>query len=468
MPVYDTQKPRLGARKSAAPLRPAGSPVAENGGTPSPTPPGVNQPPAPDASPGGAIAPVSAAAPPSTPPPQPAPDAPPKISHVPPTQQPPAPGLQPIAPTSFQTPVLKQDAGAVPMSSQSIRPITTMDGGLAKQPDRRYDDIPMDTINPANDLRSKQIGPGRDDAYGGDLSQLFELLKKNATGPGVDVADSDRLRGAAGATDDSLKTLANLDRFKLAEDRFKTYSDETAPEYDFANRVATQRAAAGGRLKSGMLRTDYGNLDLARARDLDVQKRKLFQDALEGTVGDAFNKANTLRSAEGDIADREAAKRGEVRNDQLDRFSRVGQAINVGSGLRDQRVGEGRANRAELRGERDYQNSMERQAFDRRRQSVFDRDALENSRFGRDYSRAQFGYSGNPGSAEIGVAGGRREDASNQASAIAELFKQMGIGAGAGAGAGASGAQPQQSIVPGMSQQDLDNLIAVFKRQKAI
>lgn len=245
-----------------------------------------------------------------------------------------------------------------------------------------------DVINPANDLRNKTILPGADP----------------------------RLEAYAGRSDQALADIAKVDRYALAKDKFDRYAKDTEGAYQFANRAATLGAAAKGRTGSGMLRTDYGNLDLARGRDLDSARDRFLADALEGSIDDSFRKADTLTGAERDL------------------------------------VGRGRDDRAEVRGERDYENEMERQAFNRRRQQVFDEDALIESQFGRDYRRLSAGEAGNPGYSEIDVAQGRRKDANADAEDVAGLLEEVGA---------QQGLQGQgQGIQPGMSQEEIDAILA--------
>jgi len=79
------------------------------------------------------------------------------------------------------------------------------------------------------------------------------------------------------------------DRFKLAQDRFATFANSTEPAYQAALRDANRMGAAQGRLGSGDLRTSFGDLAQGRSRDLMNSRDNLFQNALEGTIGDTWN-----------------------------------------------------------------------------------------------------------------------------------------------------------------------------------
>ena len=87
-------------------------------------------------------------------------------------------------------------------------------------------------------------------------------------------------------TSQTISANPALDRFKLASERFDTFAQSTEPAYQSALRDAQRMGAAAGGLGSGQLRTSLGDLGLNRARDMDTQKRGLFQDALEGSVAD--------------------------------------------------------------------------------------------------------------------------------------------------------------------------------------
>jgi hypothetical protein len=79
------------------------------------------------------------------------------------------------------------------------------------------------------------------------------------------------------------------DRFKLAQDRFQTFTAASEPAYQAALRDANRFGAAAGGLGSGQLRTSLGDLALNRTRDLTNSRDNLFQNALEGSIGDTWN-----------------------------------------------------------------------------------------------------------------------------------------------------------------------------------
>lgn len=414
--MFYPKEEQAGARKpqptrpSASPMRPAGSAVAQNGGTPSqaPTPPGVQQQPG-----DGQDQSLTGQQPlsiPTHPAPQPQPAAPPPIGHVPPTVQPPSPlrafgaakqrvgQLQTAVQTGTAPPprpgAAPTPTANVPLSQNGLGPITPAAMPPSVAPPTSATAMPagVTPIDPSNDLRNKTIAPGAADPRLTDRQQM---------------------------SDAALKDVAKVDRYELAKSKFDEFAKSTEGDYLLNNRLATQRAAAGGRLGSGMLRTDYGNLDLARSRDLQGARDRFLNEALEGSIADSFGKSRVLQDAEGDLVSR------------------------------------GRADRDELRGERGYENELENQAFGRRRQQMLDENMLTDSSFDRDMRRAEFADRGNPGYAEMEAGNRRRASADMDAESMGELWNQIGQNAGGGpppAGSGGGG-------WGGMSQQQIDDFL---------
>lgn len=216
------------------------------------------------------------------------------------------------------------------------------------------------SFGPGNDLRGSQITPTTDP----------------------------RLAGTQGAVDAQAGKLANgPDRFQIAQDRFKTYNDATDPAFQASIRSATQHAAANGAVGSGELGTDYGNLALAHTRDLANERSNLFSNALEGTIGDT--RAN----------------------------------VGLLSGLEGQQYGQDANNRAELRGERGYQNGMEQQAYDRGVQGLTLEDALTNSAFGRGQAQSQAGEANNPANTQMLLSGLYGQQAAGAGQALSGLVQ---------------------------------------------
>lgn len=249
------------------------------------------------------------------------------------------PGLAPMTPPSAPS------VAAVPQAPQSATPQVT---GAMQQ------------FGPGQDLRTTQINP----------------------------TASPRLQATQGNVDTVANQLANgPDRFQLAQDRFKTYSDQTDPAFQASIRSATQQAAANGAIGSGMLGTTYGNLGLQRSRDLQNERDTLFNNALEGTIGDTRANAGIL------------------------------------SGLEGQQYGEGVNDQNALRGERSYQNGMEQQAYDRGVQGLQLEDQLTNSQFGRGLAQEQLGLQNNPAQMQMMLSGIYGQQASDAGKALSGLVQ---------------------------------------------
>lgn len=199
-------------------------------------------------------------------------------------------------------------------------------------------DVP--DIAPADDLRAKVID-GADDArtagYAGQVDSASKALPTDvvgragtltndylgklgntdvAAGPAISTDGSSRLKNYGDMLDQSVKGLNGVDRVKMAQDLFDQFSQTTDPAYDLAIKKATKARVAAGGARSGMLRTDYGDLALQRSRDLDLQKRSLISDALEKSIQDQYNKAGFLSDTEGKLSSREAGLRDEQRTDR--------------------------------------------------------------------------------------------------------------------------------------------------------
>lgn len=227
----------------------------------------------------------------------------------------------------------------------------------------------------------------------GELSEFLSPEQLQA-GAGVSPAQSERLARYGSMTDDAASKLAAVDRFELAKQKLKEFRDSTAADYDLDLRKATDLSAAMGQGRSGIQRTRYGNIALDRERDLRSQESRLLTEALEGTIGDQFNKTSALRGLEEGIAGEERAVRGEERGER-DYFTGVNEGnvnrtnraremaatqasaeggANFGSdldtlstlaGVQGATAGREAGRRGEMRGERDRRTSIEASNIER-------------------------------------------------------------------------------------------------------
>jgi hypothetical protein len=177
--------------------------------------------------------------------------------------------------------------------------------------------------------------------------------------PGVEIGDtvlpstSPRLAGTQSALDSATSSLAGVDRTKLAQQMFDTFAESTNPAYEASIRDATRAGAGAGRIGSGMLRTSYGDLADQRNRQLGTAQKQFMQDALEGSIGDQFNKVGAL------------------------------------SGLEGQQYGEGVDANNQLRTERGYQTDLGQQAFTNALTQWRQQQADQGQAFGQQATTAQ-------------------------------------------------------------------------------
>lgn len=162
------------------------------------------------------------------------------------------------------------------------------------------------------------------------------------------------------------------DRLAFANQRFDQFMSDSAPQVEAQRRDLLKNGAAMGRVGSGMLRTSFGDLASELNRQATNERSRLFTNAAEGSIGDQQN------------------------------------------------------NRAELRGERDYQVGQEASAFNRGRQERFDQEDLLNSGFNRDVTRAQIGFQGNPSGAVGAVAANQQDRAGQAMSTFQDLMAGNG------------------------------------------
>lgn len=290
--------------------------------------------------------------------------------------QPVAPMKPPTAPAT--NPIPTQAPQIQPVAQQGLAPMT---------PPAVPAPTPMPAAPPQLGAASAVPGTPAAPAVPGAATSSF--------GPGNDLRGSQitpttdpRLAGTQGAVDAQAGKLANgPDRFQIAQDRFKTFSDATDPAFQASIRSATQHAAANGAIGSGQLGTDYGNLALQHTRDLANERSGLFSNALEGTIGDT--RAN----------------------------------VGLLSGLEGQQFGQGVDQRNELRGERGYQNGMENQAYTRGVQGLTLEDALTNSAFGRGQAQSQAGEANNPAQTQLLLSGLYGQQAGDAGKALSGLVQ---------------------------------------------
>lgn len=134
---------------------------------------------------------------------------------------------------------------------------------------------------------------------------------------------------------------------QAATERMALLEEQSQPGYEQAVRGIGQRAAALGRTGAGMTTSELGDAFVLRQRALADARRQIGS---------------------------ELAK---------DEFGQRMQQLGAGAGLESQLYGQEAGQRGELRGEREYQGGMAREAMDRRIQQRMLEDALLTSGMGR-------------------------------------------------------------------------------------
>lgn len=174
--------------------------------------------------------------------------------------------------------------------------------GYAGAVDSAANRLPTDIVGRSNALRDDYLGKlGNTDVEAGADPSL---------------AASDRLNKYGTMLDESVNGLNSVDRVKMAQDLYKIFQDQEAPNRAARERKAMQVAAATGGLRSGRLRTSIGDLELANKREDNLTERQLIAQALSDSIQDQYNKADFLRGTESNLAGREAGLRDEQRSDR--------------------------------------------------------------------------------------------------------------------------------------------------------
>jgi hypothetical protein len=173
-------------------------------------------------------------------------------------------------------------------------------------------------------------------------------------------------------TNQTISRAPTADRFQLAQDRFKQFTDQTAPAYQAALRDKTRAAAAIGGLGSGEARTSIGDAGRARELDMRTAERGFLTDALEGTISDSF----------GDVA--------------------IGQQ------------------------QQGFQNQQQQQAFENELRRIGFTDDMINSAFGRSQATWNAGQAGGTGSGTaMGVGGNTQAGGDAAMEALMNLIRNQ-------------------------------------------
>ena len=327
-------------------------------------------------------------------------------------------------------------------------------------------------FGPGQNLIGTQIGPGTSQGQqttnqaaqtvGGaqlrDPSQpLLNLAQQNigqaqvgqVGGFGQDVGQARQTTGQL------LGSLANApSRQDLALQSYDALANADLANRGAAIRGLGQRAAALGRIGSGMVTSEAGDIFRQGEANLANTRAQLSAGAAGGTMQDQLAR---LGAAQGvtqglgglDLAQNQLGFQGQLAGANL-ALGRAGAYQGLGgqqfgqnqamadfllrkggqqAGIGQQQFGQELTGREELRGERGYQQGMDQTAQDRAIQQRMLEDQLVNSQFGRDQSRnqllAQTGFQGiDP--LQTYIAGQYGQQGQESQDALAAMLGQVG------------------------------------------
>jgi hypothetical protein len=163
------------------------------------------------------------------------------------------------------------------------------------------------------------------------------------------------------------------DRTQLALDAFGRFRDETDPAFQEQIRGVGQRAAALGRIGSGLTTTELGDVTLQRSRDLGREERRLTDEATglslqdrERSLNAALGAGRTFTGQDIDTAGFLRDLRSEGRTERRDVSDTVGTNADLalaraglGRGVASDLAGLAQTERRDLESDRDFD-------FDRR------------------------------------------------------------------------------------------------------
>jgi hypothetical protein len=334
-------------------------------------------------------------------------------------------------------------------------------------------------INPVDSQRTTQAGQYTQNAaaaYAGRQAMPFQTVGGANTSGSQGIYDkllgmaTNGFGGGGGTPYDALtaqlngkvsgaldKVLDGPDRGKLAGDAYDQLVARSQPGYEHGLRDLGKRAAALGRVGAGMTTNELTDYGLTRERDLDMSRRELATQSAQQSIADrlaqldatqrvsqgvgglasaygssraaaneaGFDKLLTLGrdtyGRERDTYGDSVSERDKSLGYDADAFGRDRTRFQDFTGYESGERAQDRANRNELRGERDYQYGLDRDAIgDRERQTL-----IEDQLYGRDFDRARdrytLGTAGNPSGAYDAAANGYGQQAAGSMDSLGNL-----------------------------------------------
>jgi len=208
------------------------------------------------------------------------------------------------------------------------------------------------TLPPAQTTTPSTAGPVT--AQKASLPPASIVGGSGVAGPSLTPTDP-----ANSLTAQTISAGPTADRFGIAQQKWDDFQKSTDPQYQATMRDAERQSAAMGGLGSGMLRTSLGDITNQRQLAMDTQKNNFLQDALTGSIGDAYNNVGIAQQQQG------------------------------------------------------FQQGQQQNAFNQAITGLNTQDALTNSSFGRSLQQLLAGQKNNPSDAYLAAS----QNAGNQASA---------------------------------------------------
>lgn len=231
-------------------------------------------------------------------------------------------------------------------------------------------------------LRASQINPATLTGQTNALDQAFR-----ATGQQAEM--SPELQAARSQALEQMGSLGGPDRTQLALDAFKQFQEAGEPAFQQRLTDVGRKAAALGRIGSGVTTTELGDVQLQREKDLSRRGQELSTQAAGQTLQDRLQALQGSLGAAGTFGAQDIAG-GQL---GLGRAGMLGQ-------LAGQQFGQGLTGREEMRGERGYQDQMAQSAMDRRVQQALLQSQLGGQQFNQQLQQlqlaGQLGLGGNP------------------------------------------------------------------------
>lgn len=107
-----------------------------------------------------------------------------------------------------------------------------------------------------------------------------------------------------------LSTLQAPDRVRLATEAYDQIEEAGRPQFEQAMRSVGQKAAALGRIGSGVTTNEIGDLALARERDLNLQRRSLATEAAGAQLADQLDQAGAVSGGLGQLSGLDTSAEG--------------------------------------------------------------------------------------------------------------------------------------------------------------